>query len=168
MSLGHIGHEFKVSKGCLPIESLISNSLKGVIMCKINSISYFLVNSFIITILVSCASVAPGAIKADSTSEIPTIYKKYEQRFEKTNPGMIITDFKKLWPEAYLVSKELNVSIYEFKDTQLYYTSHDESVGQLWTGSIYTQEHVQKVWFYFSDEKLTKYCEPNQNLKTDK
>ncbi len=104
--------------------------------------------------------VTQGAVQADSTSSLPTIYEKYSDRFEKTDIGMSFENFISVWADTYLVGKTNKISAYEFKDSQLYYTTHDKNIGIIWTGTIKTQEYTQKVWFYFVEDKLVKYGEP--------
>ena len=106
-------------------------------------------------LLISC--VTPGSVRADSTSQLPSIAQKYEERFQKTQIGMGIDSFILLWPEARPVGENAGVSAYEVRDSQLYYTSHDRDIGCLWTGSIKTHEYIQAVWFYFSGGKLIKW-----------
>jgi len=42
-------------------------------------------------LLVSCVTL--GAVQADSTSQLPSIAQKYEERFQKTQIGMEIDSF---------------------------------------------------------------------------
>jgi len=101
--------------------------------------------------------VTPGAIEANSKNELPTMQQKYSVQFEKTHIGMAFEDFQNVWPEAIKSSEDGIYVIYEYRDIQTYYTSHDKDIGVLWTGSIYTQEYIQKTLFYFTEKKLAKY-----------
>lgn len=109
-------------------------------------------------VFISC--VTQEAIQAESEAELPTIYEKYEDRFRKISIGMQYEDFKIIFPETYLVGQSDEYQAYEFKDTQIYYTSHDKQIGVLWTGSIKTHEYTQKIWFYFKKKRLVKWGEP--------
>lgn len=110
-------------------------------------------------LIISC--VTSSAIQAESTDEVPSIYEKYSFRFEKIEIGMSEEEVLEMFPEALLVGKQMDMSAYEFTDTQVYYTQHDKTIGVWWTGSIKTHEYKQVVWFYFVDNALVKYGTPN-------
>jgi hypothetical protein len=105
--------------------------------------------------------VTRGAVKADSTDELPAIYEKYDTQFKQTIIGMTFEEFSKVWPRVKLVGKKNDFSAYELNFSQVYYTSHDRDIGVIWTGTIETKEYKQTVWFYFSNNKLLQFGQPN-------
>lgn len=122
------------------------------------NVSFILIIIFLSFLILSC--VTPGAVQAESETELPSIYEKYKERFEKIVIGMEYSVFAGIFPESYKVGQSDHHVAYEFKDTQIYYTSHDKNIGILWTGSIKTREYTQTIWFYFKDTKLVKWGEP--------
>jgi hypothetical protein len=108
-------------------------------------------------VLMFIGCVTEGAIRANSTSEIPGLQKIYSERFEKTRIGMGFSEFKQIWPEALKSGETQEFVIYEFRESTKYYTDADYNKGFWWTGSVTSHEFVQVETFYFTDDKLVKY-----------
>lgn len=117
---------------------------------------YFAI-SFLSVLFVGCVTVAPGAIRVDTTEQIPKIQEEYQDRLEKTHLDMTVGEFKAIWPEALKVGEDPEFVIYEFKRTHIYYTSYDYNIAFWQSVAVNTHEYVQKELFYFSDNKLKKY-----------
>jgi hypothetical protein len=117
---------------------------------------YFIIY-FISVLFAGCATVAPGAIRVDTTEQIPKIQEEYQDRLEKTHLEMSVAELKVVWPEALKVGEDSEYVIYEFKRIHTYYTSYDYNLAFNLTGAVNTHEYVQKILFYFSDNKLKKY-----------
>jgi hypothetical protein len=110
---------------------------------------------FVGILLASCVS--RGAVKANSTAEIQSIQQKYAGRFERTYLTMDLSEFRQIWPEAVKSTETLEFTIYEFRETSLYYTDDDLNTGFWWTGSVRNHEFIQRELFYFTANKLVKY-----------
>ena len=123
---------------------------------KRKQVLFFCILCVLAFTVVCCVS--PGTIRANSTSEIPSIQKKYANRFEQTRIGMDISEFKKVWPEAIKMSENTEFVIYEFRESTRYYTSHDYD-EMVWGYGFKpkTHEFIQIESFYFTGDKLVKY-----------
>jgi len=108
-------------------------------------------------VLFSCVT-TPGSIRVNSPStEIPSIQDKYQDRFSKTERGMSMAAFQQLWPEAKKSGETNEYSIYEFRDSTLYYTDADYSTGFWWTGKAKNHEYLQRAIFFFANGVLVRY-----------
>jgi hypothetical protein len=118
-------------------------------------------NKILLALFFSCfvlgGCVTEGAVRANSTTEIPNIQYTYAARFEQTSIGMSVTDFKKIWPEAVKSGETLEFVIYEFRESTKYYTDNDYNIGFWLTGTVKSHEFIQRELFYFTDGKLVKY-----------
>jgi len=112
--------------------------------------------AFLALVFTSCVT-TPGSIRANSTSEIPSIQEKYQERFNSTERGMSFSAFQQLWPEALKSGETEEFVVYEFRDSTLYYTDADYSTAFWWTGKAKNHEYIQCVIFYFADGVLVKY-----------
>jgi len=112
--------------------------------------------AFLALVLLSCIT-TPGSVRINSTSEIPTIQQKYQERFNSTERGMSFSAFRQLWPEALKSGETVEFVIYEFRDVTLYYTDADYSTAFWWTGKAKNHEYLQRVLFYFNDNVLVKF-----------
>jgi hypothetical protein len=112
---------------------------------------------FLVVALLFAGCVTKGAVKANSTAEIPSLQQKYAQRFEMTRIGMGLAEFKQVWPEAIKSGEAVEFVVYEFRESTKYYTDDDYNVGFWWTGSVTAHEFIQTELFYFTNDKLVKY-----------
>jgi hypothetical protein len=112
---------------------------------------------FLIGVFVFAGCVTKGAVRANATADIPSLQKKYAERFEKTRIGMDLSEFKQIWPEVIKSGETREFVIYEFRESVKYYTDDDYNKGFWWTGSVATREFIQIELFYFADNKLVRY-----------
>ena len=125
-------------------------------MKKIESITK-MVFVVLTMVFVGCVT-SDGSIRVNSpTTEIPSIQEKYKDRFDKTERGMSLSAFQQIWPEALKSAETEESSVYEFRDSTLYYTDSDYSTGFWYTGKAKNHEYLQRAIFYFSNGSLTKY-----------
>ena len=112
--------------------------------------------AFLALVFSGCVT-TPGSIRANSTSEIPSIQEKYQDRLSRTERGMSFSAFGQLWPEALKTGETEEFAVYEFRDSTLYYTDADYSTALWWTGKAKNHEYIQRVIFYFAGGVLVKY-----------
>jgi len=111
----------------------------------------------ILALVLSGCVTTSGSIRANSTSEIPSIQEKYQDRFSHTDRGMSLTAFQQLWPEALKSGETEEFTVYEFRDSTLYHTDADYSTAFWWTGKAKNHEYLQHALFYFADGVLVRY-----------
>jgi len=111
-----------------------------------------------ITLIFSGCVTSHGAIRVNSPStEIPSIQEKYKDRFSRTERGMSLATFQQIWQEALKSGENQEFTIYEFRESTLYYTDADYSTAFWWTGKAKNHEYLQRALFYFTDGVLVKY-----------
>jgi len=104
-------------------------------------------NLVILALLLGTILLFNGCVSASSTyGNAKTLEEAHPDRMEKTIVGMDINEFKKVWPEAHRSGINENGEIYEF----IYY---HRSLG----GYMHTYDYIISTYFYFSNNKLTKY-----------
>jgi len=111
-----------------------------------------------LTIIFSGCVTTHGAIRVNSPSaEIPSIQETYKDRFSQTERGMSLVKFQQVWKDALKTGENQEFTIYEFRESTLYYTDADYSTAFWWTGKAKNHEYLQRALFYFSNGVLEKY-----------
>lgn len=116
----------------------------------------------IILLLNGCATPPKNSSLVGTTDELPSIQEKYKNKLSKVRIGMTLTQYKLLFPEAYVGGQRLNTTAYELKNVQKYVTQSDMDRHNFWVGfgSPRSKTKKQVLWFYFYKDILLKWGLP--------
>lgn len=112
--------------------------------------------------LAACAHAPPGAIVLDSPASLPSVQDREAERLARLRIGMLMPEFRAVFPEAYVAGQSGRTTAYEFVRIQKYVTQADIDRQNFWwgVGSPDARELRQALWFYFYDERLVKWGRP--------
>jgi len=127
-----------------------------------------LTNSILLTyLLIGCATPPRGATVVDDSSKAPGIYTHYAGQLSQLKIGMSLTKFHELLPQAYVAGQNNDQTAYELIYHQKYVTQDDMDQQNFWWGFGSPQAKIKEevLWFYFFDDKLSRWGKPNDWVK---
>lgn len=107
-----------------------------------------------------------GCVHNPPTVEKPiTIYEANAERLKKVRVGMPIAEFQSLFAEAYPAGQNGQITAYELKHYQEYILKSEKRFRPLDQHfGIYKppiKRDTELLWFYFYNDRLTKWGKPN-------
>ena len=127
---------------------------------------YFLIGLLLIS---GCATIPKGAVLVNGPEELPTIQREKAELLAKLSIGMPLSEFKNIFPEAYLAGQSNETIAYEIVSIYKYVTQHDidnRNIYLFWLGPVGVGREVaartekQILWFYFYDNRLVQWGHP--------
>ena len=121
---------------------------------------------FVISILFllgGCATPPKGGYVVDDPSQLPNIQAEKSQQLSQLYIGMPLSEFKRTLPEAYVGGLSGQITAYEIIRMQKYVTPEDMRWQNcVWGfGSPPARMYKQILWFYFYNNKLVGWGQPN-------
>lgn len=112
--------------------------------------------------LTSCATPPKGARLVDSPAELPSVQAEKSALLSQLKIGMLLSDFKRNVPGAYVAGQSRETTAYELVHIQKYVTQSDIDRQNFWwgAGSPNTRTHRQVLWFYFYNDRLVQWGKP--------
>ncbi len=140
---------------------IVSRAPHHRVSSKIRSIMkiYYLL---ILLLASACATAPRGAIVVSDPNEVPSVQERYRHRLGNIKIGMSLKEFRNTIPEAYVAGQNMKTTAYELKDVQKYVTQQDiDTQNFLWGfGSPRTRTKSRVLWFYFYNDQLVKWGQP--------
>ena len=112
--------------------------------------------------LAACATPPKGARLVDSPAELPSVQAEKSELLNQLEIGMPLSNFKRIVPDAYVAGQSRETTAYELTHIQKYVTQSDiDRQNILWgAGSPNAKTHKQVLWFYFWNDRLVQWGEP--------
>lgn len=110
-----------------------------------------------------CATIKLDAPVVQNVSQLPSIQTIYAARLAKLKTGMPLTDFQKVFPDAYRLYTDdgRRLPIYEIVYMTHYLTRRDVLEGMLSQGQgAVASAYFQALRFHFKDGRLTRWEQP--------
>jgi hypothetical protein len=120
--------------------------------------------SILCLLLMGCATAPEGARTVKTTAELPTIREKLAVPLSQVKPGMALDEFRGVFPSASAAGNQNGFDAYEVSLKQGYVTEQQIIWRNLWLGfgSPPAKLDSQALWFYFRDNKLLSWGDPNR------
>ncbi len=119
--------------------------------------------SMVLLPVCGCATAPKGVLMTNKPeTELPSIQEEKSDVLSQIQPGMPLSRFQEILPEAYLCGQNGAVSAYELKHSQKYVTKGDVEWQNFWwgVGSPKARTYKQVLWFYFHENRLVKWGAP--------
>jgi len=112
--------------------------------------------------LIGCATPPKGVRLVDSPKELPSIQSEKNKLLSQLTIGMLLSEFKKTVPGAYVAGQSRGTTAYELVYIQKYVTQSDiDRQNFVWgVGSPNAKTYRQVLWFYFYDGHLVQWGNP--------
>jgi hypothetical protein len=124
-----------------------------------NNISKLIVVGSSLCLLAACSS------SLSTIDEPKKIQEVYAEKLATVKIGMLLSEFRTCFPEAYVGGQSQMVTAYELKNTQKFILQSDKDARPVDSAlGLYhppPRTLTQVLWFYFYDDRLVQWGRPN-------
>jgi hypothetical protein len=117
----------------------------------------------ILGILGGCATAPKNASLVDGPEDVPSAQESLAGRLDKIQPGTSLADFRAAFPDSYVRAQRGSQTAYEIVRVQKFVTQQDINRQNFWVGfgSPQARSVRQTLWFYFYQDVLVQWGQPN-------